>query len=213
MPPPRRAPSVSALISGQEESSNSSSLARGAMLCVVLYSGIALGAAGTSTSFASMTFHFAPKAVAPATVIRSTLCEGGSEGGMIGGGDGTGCANEPKAKIMKRPSSAQAASMAGYFRRISLLPWMIKQVRLWRSLTPIAGHRRLLRTPRAATPPGSRQVRPGDVRHFADIRRVSCPRSGSGGMVGLSPRQETPVLPSSSEATRKSGSTFVDALR
>ena len=61
------------------------SLARGAMLCVVLYSGIALGAAGTSTSFASMTFHFAPKAVAPATVIRSTLCEGGSEGGMIGG--------------------------------------------------------------------------------------------------------------------------------
>ena len=109
------------------------------MLCVVLYSGIALGAAGTSTSFASMTFHFTPKAVAPATVIRSTLCEGGSEGGMIGGGDGIGCANEPKAKIMERPSIAQAASMAGYFRRISLLPWMIKQAGTGRSLTLITG--------------------------------------------------------------------------
>jgi hypothetical protein len=72
-----------------------------------------------------MTFHFAPKAAAPATVIRSTLCEGGSEGGMIGGGEGIGCANAPEAQIMERPSIAQAASMAGYVRRISLLPWMM----------------------------------------------------------------------------------------
>ena len=79
------------------------------MLCVVLYSGIALGAAGTSTSFASMTFHFTPKAVAPATVIRSTtLCEGGSEGGMIGGGDGIGCANEPK-MIYTEPTYTERA--------------------------------------------------------------------------------------------------------
>ena len=58
---------------------------------------------------------------------------------MIGGGDGIGCANEPKAKIMERPSIAQAASMAGYFRRIRLLAWMIKQAGSGRSLTLITG--------------------------------------------------------------------------
>lgn len=43
---------------------------------------------------------------------------------MIGGGDGIGCANEPKAKIMERPSIAQAASMAGYFRAELIRQWV-----------------------------------------------------------------------------------------
>src|SRR5438552_12467597 len=46
------------------------------------------GSGGTSTTFASMVFHCAPKAVIPSAVIRSTVCAGTSCGGMIGAGAG-----------------------------------------------------------------------------------------------------------------------------
>src|SRR5713226_5872581 len=82
---------------------------------------MAFATAGTSTIFASITFHAAPNAADPAAVIRSTTCDGGSDGGMTGSGGATGgaCATESEEIITGiAASAAQAARLLRYFRRI-----------------------------------------------------------------------------------------------
>src|SRR5262249_53290870 len=74
--------------------------------------------------FTSATRHCAPSAAEPGAVIRSTTCDGGIEGGMIGAGRGGACATKIDAIANGTATrSAPAASLTRFVVRIfAVLP-------------------------------------------------------------------------------------------
>src|SRR5712692_8308722 len=84
---------------------------------------MAFGNAGPSTIFASIVFHWAPNALMPSAVIRSTTCDGTRVGGICGaGGAGAAagtCAPATVAIIMGTTNTAQAMNLPKSFLRIS----------------------------------------------------------------------------------------------
>src|SRR5262245_57070267 len=74
--------------------------------------------------FTSATRHCAPSAAEPGAVIRSTTCDGGIEGGMIGAGRGGACPTEIDATANTTATrAAPVASRARFVVRIfSVLP-------------------------------------------------------------------------------------------
>src|SRR5262249_48025204 len=69
--------------------------------------------------FTSATRHCAPSAAEPGAVIRSTTCDGGIEGGMIGAGRGGACATEIDATANTTATkAAPVASLARFVVRI-----------------------------------------------------------------------------------------------
>jgi hypothetical protein len=69
--------------------------------------------------FTSATRHCAPSAAEPGAVIRSTTCDGGIEGGMIGAGRGGACATEIDATANTTTTkAAPVASLARFVVRI-----------------------------------------------------------------------------------------------
>src|SRR5436853_2331811 len=79
---------------------------------------MAFGNAGPSTIFASIVFHWAPNALMPSAVIRSTTCDGTRVGGICGaggagaaGGAAGTCAPAMVAIIMGTTANAAQAMM------------------------------------------------------------------------------------------------------
>src|SRR5262249_18302056 len=69
--------------------------------------------------FTSATRHCAPSAAEPGAVIRSTTCDGGIEGGMIGAGRAGACATEIDVTAnTTKTRAAPAASLARFVMRI-----------------------------------------------------------------------------------------------
>src|SRR5262249_38349868 len=69
--------------------------------------------------FTPATRHCAPSAAEPGAVIRSTTCDGGIEGGMIGAGRAAACATEIDATAnTTKTRAAPAASLARFVMRI-----------------------------------------------------------------------------------------------
>src|SRR5689334_22646339 len=85
-PPPRLTLRSAGGITGQSESSKPESSAWGSMWSGVMNPGSELVSAGPSTIFASFTRHRAPNDADPASVIRSTTCDGGIDGARGGCG-------------------------------------------------------------------------------------------------------------------------------
>src|SRR5262249_27549557 len=85
-PPPRLTPRSAGGNTGPSGAAEAGGSAWGSRSLGDFESGSAVGSAGHSTVFASSPRHRAPNAADPASVIRSTTCEGGIDGARGGCG-------------------------------------------------------------------------------------------------------------------------------